>query len=90
MTELRHMLVLVHPATALGHPHTSLQLAPWEIRRDTVSFGSHVPGSSDPSGMERKRMEGGTDSLGALPPRYSCSHLTCWASSVGSLGQEAA
>lgn len=73
-----------------GHPHTSLQLASWEIRRDTVSFGSHVPGSSDPRGMERKQMEGGTDSLGALLPRYSWSQLTCWASSAGSLRQEAA
>lgn len=31
MTELRHMLVPVHSATVLGHSHTSLQLAPWEV-----------------------------------------------------------
>lgn len=88
MTELRRMLVPVHPAPLLGHSHTSLQLAPWEICRATESSGKHVPGISDPRrprGMRRKRVEGWDGRPWCADPRSSWHHggLTCWDSSVG-------
>lgn len=82
------MLVPVHPAPLLGHSHTSLQLAPWEICRATESSGKHAPGISDPRrprGMRRKRVEGWDGRPWCADPRSSWHHggLTCWDSSVG-------